>query len=96
MYQRVYDCGWNKADDLYVRDAVEDRDEAFNEDWLIFLKKLDIALDHSAWFVTRPLVAYPEPHSEPYPPILLPSFERDEYLINLRRGKTIGRWARPR
>ncbi|GFY96822.1 hypothetical protein Acr_11g0011280 [Actinidia rufa] len=33
VYQSVYDHGWNKADDLYVCDAIKDRAEAFHESW---------------------------------------------------------------
>ena len=38
VYQRIYDHGWNRACDFYVRDAIKDREEAFHEVWLSCLK----------------------------------------------------------
>ena len=31
IYQRIYDCGWNRVNNLYVCDAAEDRAKAFHE-----------------------------------------------------------------
>ncbi|GFZ09871.1 hypothetical protein Acr_21g0004700 [Actinidia rufa] len=66
--------------------VLEDKAEAFNQGWLACLKELNIDSDHSAWFATRPPMAYPEPCLEPYFAILLPGFDAEEYITQPVEG----------
>ena len=79
VYLLVYNHNWSRSNDFYVRDAAEDRVEAFHEG-LTFLKELDIPFEHSEWSATKWPMAYPTPCLEPYSSILLLGFDEEEYL----------------
>ncbi|GFZ12723.1 hypothetical protein Acr_23g0011080 [Actinidia rufa] len=66
-----------------IRKEEEEEINAANRE----LKKGQSSKDRSAWFVTCSLVAYPKPYPEPYSPILLLGFKREEYLTDLKRGE---------
>ena len=44
-------------------------------------------LNHSAWVVAKPPVAFPD-SPKPYSPIFVPSFDKEEYANYLADGRT--------
>ncbi|GFZ16107.1 hypothetical protein Acr_25g0005160 [Actinidia rufa] len=86
IYQWVYDRDWNRAEEFY-RDVAEEQADAFHKGWVACLRELGTPSDHLAWVATKPLVAYLEPRLEPYSPILLLSFDEEEYFSLPVKGK---------
>ncbi|GFZ07042.1 hypothetical protein Acr_18g0012120 [Actinidia rufa] len=66
------------ARDNYAKQVTEVRSEAFLEGFLAFLSELDIFENNPMWSKAAPTPEFTE-SSTPYSPMVLPSFDKEEY-----------------